>query len=94
MKKMLITLVMVIAMLTPAYAIEVVMPVKVKEIVYERDNTMTLVVTNKEGDTFMFDRVDIPENLFQQMYMCFDLVFVSGTKWIMDEVYLTTKPKK
>jgi len=83
---------------TSAYAIEVVMPVKVKEIVYEQDNTMTFVVINEEGDTFTLGRMnwsDCPEDLWQKMYMCFDLSFVGGSKCIMGKPYLTTtEPKK
>jgi hypothetical protein len=95
----IIAVLAIVAVCTPANAIETCMPVKVIQVSPDHDGATVIVVVNQDGDTFTFSDIKWKAKVGQKMYMCISLTYAKGNFWTMDErgdtePFLSDKPNK
>lgn len=83
MKKIIavITFVLAIAVNSNAFTIDI--PCKVVKL-YKEPEGLVVVVVDKDGNSFMFDNVDMKLKLGQKVFIHTEFVFKSGVTWVID----------
>lgn len=89
MKKVIAIVMFILAIAINSDAFTVDIPCKVVKL-YKEPEGMVVVVVDKDGNSFMFDNVDMKLKLGQKVFLHTEFMFRSGNVWVMldDKTYL------